>query len=106
MEGYRAGTYVRLELQGVPCELVANFDPRFPILVGGLGQAEEAVGYMTVRAKSLRSFRLGLQKRCKRASLEFEAQGGHFGNAQQARGHVDVESTQKNLLIVAKLLTG
>lgn len=48
MEGYRAGTYIRLELQGVPCELVANFDPRFPILVGGLGQAEEGVGYMTV----------------------------------------------------------
>jgi hypothetical protein len=60
MEGYRAGTYIRLELQGVPCELVANFDPRFPILVGGLGQAEEAVGYMTVslsRAYSIKPFR-------------------------------------------------
>ena len=33
MEGHRPGAYVRLRFTGVPCELVTNFDPRFPILV-------------------------------------------------------------------------
>ena len=33
MEGHRPGAYVRLRFSGVPCELVTNFDPRFPILV-------------------------------------------------------------------------
>lgn len=51
IEGYRPGTYVRLEIDNVPCELVDNFDPSFPILVGGLLAAEERFGYLTVRIK-------------------------------------------------------
>jgi ribosome biogenesis protein BMS1 len=51
IEGYRPGTYVRLEIENVPCELVENFDPRYPIIVGGLLAAEERFGYLTVRIK-------------------------------------------------------
>lgn len=49
MEGFRGGTYLRLELHGMPCELVRHFDPRHPLLVGGIPSAEEGVGYMQVR---------------------------------------------------------
>ena len=51
IEGYRAGSYVRMEIQGVPYEMVEHFDPRFPLIVGGLLAAEERFGYLTVRIK-------------------------------------------------------
>ena len=51
MEGYRPGTYVRMRFSGIPYELVEFFDPRHPILIGGLGKSEEAQGYMQLRIK-------------------------------------------------------
>ncbi|KNA09833.1 hypothetical protein SOVF_149750 isoform B [Spinacia oleracea] len=51
IEGFRTGTYVRLEIQAVPFEMVEYFDPSHPILVGGISLAEENVGYMQVRLK-------------------------------------------------------
>ncbi|XP_047090404.1 ribosome biogenesis protein BMS1 homolog [Lolium rigidum] len=51
IEGFRTGTYVRLEVHGVPFELVEHFDPCHPILVGGIGLAEENTGYMQVSLK-------------------------------------------------------
>ena len=48
IEGFRTGTYVRLEVHGVPFELVEHFDPRHPILVGGIGLGEDNTGYMQV----------------------------------------------------------
>ncbi|KAK5175558.1 Glycoside hydrolase 2 (Mannanase, beta-galactosidase) [Saxophila tyrrhenica] len=50
-EGYKAGTYARLTLTNVPYEFVANYNPRFPLLLGGLQPTEERVGYVQVRIK-------------------------------------------------------
>ena len=50
-EGYRAGTYARIVLDDVPYEFVQGFNPRFPIILGGLAQNEERFGYLKVRIK-------------------------------------------------------
>ncbi|GMN36245.1 hypothetical protein TIFTF001_005854 [Ficus carica] len=51
IEGFRTGTYLRLEIHDVPFEMVENFDPCQPVLVGGIGLGEENVGYMQARLK-------------------------------------------------------
>ncbi|OVA17009.1 Elongation factor [Macleaya cordata] len=51
IEGFRTGTYLRLEVRDVPFEMVENFDPCHPILVGGISLGEENVGYMQARLK-------------------------------------------------------
>ncbi|XP_056161423.1 ribosome biogenesis protein bms1 isoform X2 [Syzygium oleosum] len=51
IEGFRTGTYLRLEVHDVPFEMVEHFDPCHPILVGGVGLGEENTGYMQARLK-------------------------------------------------------
>jgi len=51
IEGYPAGTYIRLELDNVPCEFVENFSSTKPIIVGGLLQSEESFGFVQARVK-------------------------------------------------------
>jgi ribosome biogenesis protein BMS1 len=50
-EGHKAGRYARLILSNVPHEFVANFNPRFPLLVGGLQPTEERMGFVQIRIK-------------------------------------------------------
>jgi ribosome biogenesis protein BMS1 len=53
-EGYSAGMYVRLVIEGIPCEFVENFDPRFPVIIGGLLPSEENFGFLQARVKKHR----------------------------------------------------
>ncbi|KAF2279347.1 DUF663-domain-containing protein [Westerdykella ornata] len=51
VEGHKAGTYARIVLEKVPYEFSVNFNPRFPIIIGGLTPTEERFGYVQVRIK-------------------------------------------------------
>ncbi|KAK8786695.1 hypothetical protein V5799_023529, partial [Amblyomma americanum] len=53
-EGYRPGLYLRVELLQMPCELVENFDPSYPMILGGLLAGEGRMGYCQVRMKKHR----------------------------------------------------
>lgn len=49
-EGFRPGMYVRLEICSLPCEFITNFDPHYPVILGGLTTSEGNVGYLQVCA--------------------------------------------------------
>lgn len=47
-EGFRPGMYIRVEITSAPCEFVTNFDPHYPIILGGLGSSESSIGFLQV----------------------------------------------------------
>lgn len=51
IEGFRAGAYVRMVFDDVPCEFVENFNPLYPIVVGGLLANEERFGFSQANIK-------------------------------------------------------
>lgn len=51
VEGYKAGTYARIILSSVPYEFITTFDPRFPLIVGGLTPTEDRMGFVQTRIK-------------------------------------------------------
>lgn len=51
IEGFRAGSYVRVVFEQLPCELVTNFQPEYPIVLGGLLPTELRFGIMNVRIR-------------------------------------------------------
>lgn len=53
-EGYRQGTYLRIVFSKIPCELSNNFNPDYPLIVGGLLTSEESMGMVQVRIKKHR----------------------------------------------------
>lgn len=54
VEGYRAGKYAKLVLEGVPAEFVKKFQGKIPIVVGGLSATEDRFGFVQVRIKKHR----------------------------------------------------
>lgn len=51
VEGFKAGKYAKIVLEGVPAEFVKQFDARMPIIVGGLSATEDRFGFVQVRIK-------------------------------------------------------
>ena len=50
-EGFKAGTYARILLSDVPYEFVCSFNPRYPLIVGGLAPTEDRFGFVQIRIK-------------------------------------------------------
>lgn len=51
IEGFRAGSYVKIVFENIPCEFVENLDPEYPIVLGGLLSTESRFGVMNVRIR-------------------------------------------------------
>ncbi|KAI9684402.1 MAG: Glycoside hydrolase 2 (Mannanase, beta-galactosidase) [Trizodia sp. TS-e1964] len=51
VEGFKAGCYARIVLEAVPCEFSEGFNPRFPVIIGGLTPTEDRFGFVQVRIK-------------------------------------------------------
>jgi ribosome biogenesis protein BMS1 len=53
-EGFRIGSYVRIEIANIPSEFILHLNPVKPILIGALNANEESLGLMQVKFKKHR----------------------------------------------------
>jgi ribosome biogenesis protein BMS1 len=51
VEGFKAGTYAKIAIEGIPAEFVKLFKARLPLLVGGLAATEDRFGLLQARIK-------------------------------------------------------
>lgn len=51
IEGYKSGSYVRITFEKMTPEFIENFDPHYPVVVGGLLATEERFGMLNVRIR-------------------------------------------------------
>lgn len=51
VEGFRAGSYVKIVFENLPCEFIENLQPEYPIVLGGLLATESRFGIMNVRIR-------------------------------------------------------
>ena len=51
VEGYRAGQYATITIDGVPAEFCEKFNSRMPIIIGGITPTEDRFGFCQVRIK-------------------------------------------------------
>lgn len=51
LEGYRAGAYVKIVFEKLPCEFIDNLNPEYPIVLGGLLPTELRFGIMNARIR-------------------------------------------------------
>lgn len=56
LEGFRPGTYLKIRIKSVSCELVEFFNKNRPILIGGLNATDEKYGLMILRLKKHRYY--------------------------------------------------
>ena len=54
MVGFYAGLYVRVVVHGVPAEFVSHFNPKLPLIAGGLLASEDRLGVVYIRLKKHR----------------------------------------------------
>ena len=52
--GFEGGTYIRIQISCVPHEFVEKFNPKLPIIVGGLLSNENNLGFLQTRLKKHR----------------------------------------------------
>ena len=48
--------YVRVEFEQMPCELIENFDATYPVILGGMTNVEEKLGFVNVSGGNLSFF--------------------------------------------------
>lgn len=51
VEGFRSGMYAKIVIEGMASEFVTTFNPRMPIIIGGLSATEDRFGFVQVRIK-------------------------------------------------------
>ena len=61
LEGHRPGTYVRILIHNITPEFIDNFNPKYPVILGGVNSNEDSFGFIQVRVKRHRWYKKTLK---------------------------------------------